>query len=461
MNRIARRPFTGRACADRLRLTPMLPPLVMKFGGAALADGKAVLHACGIIRGADRPPIVVVSAHEGVTAQLEQCARQAAAGTLDTDAVRIRHRGLLRELELDPELLDRHFFELRQVLVGVRHKGVLLAEELDFVLSFGERLSARVVAAALRKLGSEATPVDAFDLGLTTDSCYGRAQPLPGVEASLRESLRGIPGLAVVTGFLAKDDRGNLTTMGRNGSDLTAALVAQAVGAERLVYYKDVAGIMSGDPRRVQGTQLLVELSLSEAAELAFHGAGVLHPRALEPLRGSEVTVEVRHIARPDQPGTRILGTGLRDRVIGVTGFAELEGIEVESGDGGGLNALFALLHARHIHPRAVASSAIGLCVWAPRGAGLDAVRLELSGRARSLGLSSSVVIVGGGSEAGRRGAEALARAGIEPQLEVLGGSTASQLFLLDVEGGPRAMQVLHAELLSSGGAVDPELAAL
>ncbi len=437
----------------------MLPPLVMKFGGAALADGEAVRHACRIILEADRPPIVVVSAHEGVTAQLEQCARLAAAGTLDTDALRIRHRGLLRDVGLDPELLDRHLFELRQVLVGVRHKGVLLAEELDFVLSFGERLSARVVAAALREMGTEATPVDAFDLGLTTDSCYGRAQPLPGVEASLRESLRGIPGIAVVTGFLAKDDRGNLTTMGRNGSDLTAALVAQAVVAERLVYFKDVAGIMSGDPRRVQGTRLLGELSLSEAAELAFHGAGVLHPRALEPLRGSSVTVEVRHIARPSEPGTKISGTGVREEVVGVTGFAELEGIEVVSGDGGGLNALFALLHARHIHPRALASSAVGLRVWAPRGAGLEAVRIELSERATALPLAASVVVVGGGSEVGRRAATALARAGLEPRLALLGDEAPSQLFLFEVGAGPAAMQALHEALLSSDGAVDSELA--
>jgi hypothetical protein len=142
-----------------------------------------------------------------------------------------------------------------------------------------------------------------------------------------------------------------------------------------------------------------------------------------------------------------------------VTGFAELEGIEVESGDGGGLNALFALLHARHVHPRALASSAAGLRVWAPRGAGLEAVRLELSERARALPRVASVVVVGGGSEAGRRAAQALAEAGLKPQLAVLGDEAPSQLFLLEVSEGPAAMQALHAELLSSDDAVDSELA--
>ncbi|MCB9914951.1 MAG: aspartate kinase [Planctomycetes bacterium] len=361
----------------------MLPTSVLKFGGAALADGKAVRRVCELVAAEPTAPVVVVSAHDGVTEQLEACARAAAAGRLDTDALRIRHRGLLRELELDPELVNRHFYELRQVLVAVRHKRVLLAEELDFVLSFGERLSARVVAAALRRRGLAATPVDAYDLGLTTDSCYGRARPLPGVEASLRESLRGIPGVPVVTGFLAKDGRGNLTTLGRNGSDLTASLLAHAVGAERLVFYKSVAGILSGDPGEVEGARLLAELTLDEAAELAFHGAEVLHPRALEPLGTAELVVELRDVARPELAGTRLVGRGVRAAAVAVTGHRDLEGLCVPAGDGSALNALFALLHAHHVLPRVLSTSAHGVRVWAPRGTGLEAVGLELSGRPR------------------------------------------------------------------------------
>ncbi len=428
----------------------MLSPLVMKFGGAALGSGADVRHACGIVGAAGGRPIVVVSAHEGVTAQLEECARRAAGGTLDTDAVRIRHRGLLRELELDPELLNRHLFELRQILVGIRHKGVLLAEELDFVLSFGERLSARVVAAALRKAGLEGTPVDAFDLGLTTDSCHGRARPLPGVEASLRESLRGIPGIAVVTGFLAKDHRGNLTTMGRNGSDLTASLVAQAVGAERLVFYKNVAGILNGDPRVVDGARLLDELTLSEAAELAFHGATVLHPRALDPLVDAKLEVEVRHVNRPELCGSRIRGVGVRSEVVGVTGCAELEGLRVMSGDGGSLNALFALLHAHHVFPRVISTSSQGVRVWAPRGSGLDGVGLELSGRAEVLAPAASVVCVGGGAQGASAALACLEAAGLAPRFAAVGAERASQVFLFDVGSGAQAMRVLHKGLLAS-----------
>ena len=426
----------------------MLPTTVMKFGGAGLSTGPAVRHVCEIIARAEPSPVVVVSAHEGVTAQLETCAREASRGRLDTDALRIRHRGLLAEFGLDPELLDRLFFELRQVLVGIRHKGVLLAEELDLVLSFGERLSARLVAAALRSLDHEATPVDAFDLGLTTDSCHGRARPLPGVEASLRESLRGIPGVPIVTGFLAKDDRGNLTTMGRNGSDLTASLLAKAAGVERVVFYKSVPGILSADPRVVPGARRIEELSLTEAAELALHGAEVLHPRALEPLLPGETEVEVRHIDRPDEVGTCIRGVGVRSRPLAVTGCAQLEGLRVDSSEGGSLKALHALLHAHHVLPRVLSTSAQGVSVWAPRGTGLEAVGLELASRATALEPLASAAIVGGGQDVAQRALAALEREGVQSRFAVLGAERASQLVLVPPGQGAAAMRALHEALL-------------
>ncbi|HIG12301.1 MAG TPA: aspartate kinase [Planctomycetes bacterium] len=434
-----------------------LSPLVIKFGGAALADGGGVGKVCDVIEGAGERVIVVVSAHKGVTALLEECAKKAAGGSLDTDEVRVRHRGLLRELGLNPEFLDRHLFELRQILVGIRHKGVLLAGELDFVLSFGERLSARVVAAVLQGRGKEATPVDAYDLGLTTDSCYGKARPLPGVAASLRESLAGIPGVPVVTGFLAKDGGGNLTTLGRNGSDLTAALVAAAVGAQRLVFFKSVKGIMSADPRVVKGTHLLEELSLMEAAELAFHGADVLHPRALEPLlhsrqQGCEISVEVRDIGRPEVCGTRIGGVGRGTNVVGVTGCSRLEGLRVKSGAGGGLGALFALMHAHHVLPRVLSTSAEGVCVWAPEGAGLDGVGLELREQAQVLAPVASVAVVGGGAKAGAEAQRLLAQAGLDVSFAALGDDRASGVFLFEPGQGARAMAVVHRGLFAKVG---------
>ena len=143
---------------------------VMKFGGAGLADGPAVQRACRIVaeRGGERP-IVVVSAHQGVTDLLDTVTRSALEGHLEADRVRIRHRTLLKQLGLDPDLLDRYFTELFGLLAEVRVRKRMLEGQHDHLLSFGERMSARIVAHTLKGMGLRATPVDAWDLGITTD----------------------------------------------------------------------------------------------------------------------------------------------------------------------------------------------------------------------------------------------------------------------------------------------------
>ncbi len=184
----------------------MTPHLWQKFGGAALIDGAGVRRVGEIVaaRLADAPA-VVVSAHGGVTRLLRTAAVEAARGEGGLDLVRQRHKGLLRQLDLHPELLDAHLRELAGVLRGVRMCRRLGERELDYVLSFGERMSARIVAAALRRGGVPATAMDAFDLGLVSDSEHGRARPLPGFQSEVRRALEGLEGVPVVTGFLARD----------------------------------------------------------------------------------------------------------------------------------------------------------------------------------------------------------------------------------------------------------------
>lgn len=427
----------------------MLFPLVMKFGGAGLADGPAVERACSVVAAhGDQHPIVVVSAHAGVTESLERCARKAEAGHFDVEEVRIRHKSLLRQLSLDSELLDRLLAELSQILYSISGRGCIQAEELDFVLSLGERMSTRVVAAALRSRGLEATPVDAFDLGLTTDSCHGQARPLPGVEASLRRSLGDIPGIPVITGFLAKDGGGNLTTMGRNGSDLTASLVAQAVGARNLIFWKTVPGLMSADPELVPEARVIGGLSLAEAAEIAFHGASVLHPTAIEPLRGREVVLHVRDLRAVGLAGSRLDGRDVSEVPLAVAGNRELAGLRVESDNGGLPPSLFALMHAHHVRPRFLQPSTRDLTLYAPPSAGFDILKRELAERAEALPTLSSVVLVGGKSEArGRRAFELLRKASLEPRMSQLDREGLSQVFLFDRRQRTEATRLLHGLL--------------
>lgn len=295
--------------------------IVQKFGGAALRDGAAVERAVRLVleRGGPRP-IVVVSALEGVTTALEALAHEAAAGQAHATLtpIRIRHRSVLAELGLDPELCDRHFRDLRAVLAAIGSRRALDPAELDFVLSFGERLSARIVARALTRgpRGLDAAPVDAYDLGLVTDSNHGFARPLEGHADRLGRALEGVHGVPVVTGFLGRDEHGNLTTLGRNGSDYTAALIAEAVGAQELQLWKTVAGVMTADPLLIPEARALSALGWGEAEALALAGAEVLHPESLGPVRRARIPVWLAHVgeardqARTDAARTDAARTG-------------------------------------------------------------------------------------------------------------------------------------------------------
>lgn len=292
---------------------------MLKFGGAALADGPAVERVCAIVaRQAARtgpPPVVVVSAHRGVTDLLESVARAAVAGRSEGRLVRIRHRSLLAQLDLPSDFLDRYWRELERLLgqLRLRARGRLRPAELDLTLSYGERLSARVVAGALERSGVAAIPVDAWDLGLITDSTHGDARPLQGNARSIRSAIAEMHGVAVVTGFVAKDLRGNLTTLGRNGSDLTASTLAEALGAKEIQFWKPVAGILTADPALVPEAEPLEYVTHAEAAELAFFGAAVLHPGAIAPAVAAGSAVRICSFENPSEPGT-VLVTELERR---------------------------------------------------------------------------------------------------------------------------------------------------
>lgn len=425
--------------------------LVMKIGGAGLANGACVLRACKLVlEHLDSSPILVVSAHEGVTTQLETCALEAAQGQLNLEALRIRHKSLLCELGLDPELLDRLLRELGQVLYSISERRRILPEEMDFVLSFGERMSARIVAASLQAQGIGAAPVDAYDLGLTTDSCHGHARPLPGMETSLQRSLEQIHGLPVVTGFLAKDGRGNLTTLGRNGSDLTAALVARAVGAKRLIFWKCVPGVLDADPCLIPEASVLPGLSMQEAAALAFHGAAVLHPSTLLPLLGSPVAVEVRDVRDPQAPGTRFDQRDVSSRPIAIASMSELVGLRVQNELDAMSATLFTLLHAHHVRPHLLHVAPEGITVYAAPCPGLEILQRELSDRAVRLPALASVALIGGAQDgAGPRALKLLRAENMEPVRTQLDPNGVCQLFLIEPQGRANAVQLLHKQFLA------------
>jgi aspartate kinase len=424
---------------------------VHKFGGASLADGAGVRRVAAILRerSASRP-VAVVSAIAGVTALLDAKAREAAQGALDLAPVRVRHRSLLAQLGLDAELCNRHLTELAAVLAGIRSRGRSSSGERDHVLSFGERISARIVAAHLSSIGLRAVPVDAFDLGLVSDSNHGRARVLPTSAASVRNALASIDGIPVITGFVAADADGRLTTLGRNGSDLSAALIGEAIGAGEVVFWKEVGGVLSADPQLVPAARVLRELTYDEAAEFTRLGASVLHADAVQPLMRSGIAARVACVRSPGDAGTTIRGERGGARSVGVACRSGLARALVHRANAAQARAkLEASLASASIEALHVAASGDTLAVVAPWSDELGRALLELGGRLEIERDLASVAAVGCGAESFRM-LDALARAGVTQRDAWRAGESATWSCAVDELDLPRAAAAIHAALFET-----------
>jgi aspartokinase/homoserine dehydrogenase 1 len=302
---------------------------VHKFGGASLNDAAAYRHAVQIIRGRKGPRAVVVSAPAGVTDVLLGLAARAAAGdeqklAQDTEALRARYHAIAEKAvaagpaakEVSAEI-DRSFDELGSLLGSLLVLKELTPRTSDFIAARGERLSARIFAAAYAAAGGRARYIDALEV-IFTDGPFGGASPnLMLTDLAARKLLRPLCEAGVVPvipGFIGTteiDDGGpkrlrSVATLGRGGSDLTATLIGRALGAREVSLWKDVPGLLTADPRVVTDARVIPQLHMREAAELAYFGAKVLHPRALIPVAGRPLPVFVRPFADPSAPGTEI-----------------------------------------------------------------------------------------------------------------------------------------------------------
>ena len=294
---------------------------VWKFGGASLADAPAIARAVGLIANHSGPLVIVASALGGITDLLLDGAAAATAGR-QADASRIaaeflrRHRDVARALipagparKRVSAALDASAREYRELCVAIGVLGHLAPRASDRLVSRGERMSATIVAAALAPARKRAAYIDATDI-VATDAAHGGAAPNLAATARLaRARLRPLLAagtIAVVPGFIGQAPDGSVTTLGRGGSDLTATLLARALGAKRVVCWKDVPGILTADPRLVADARLIPQLHHREAAEVAHYGAKVLHPRALIPIAGTRITLHVRSFVNPTLPGTEV-----------------------------------------------------------------------------------------------------------------------------------------------------------
>lgn len=292
---------------------------IWKFGGASLADAQGIQRAAAQVLAHRGSMVVVASALAGVTDLLLGGARQAAAGETGAAAraagtFRSRHIAVAKAIASGKERdaliasVDAAAREYADLCSALGLLGHLEPRAQDLLVSRGERLSTTLLAAAIAG-GRRAEYVDALQV-IATDAAYGNAAPELSATAGMARGRllplvkRGV--IPVVPGFIGRAPDGSLTTLGRGGTDLTATLLARSLGAKVIVFWKDVPGIMTADPRLVPDARVIPQLHHREAAEVAHYGAKVLHPRALIPVSGTRITLRIRSFVDPSVPGTEV-----------------------------------------------------------------------------------------------------------------------------------------------------------
>jgi aspartate kinase len=423
--------------------------IVMKFGGTSVADADRILAVAGIIesRRASRP-VIVLSALAGVTDLLERavaCARGGDRDGLDEalDAMERKHRWALsgtvgdararHDLSLE---VDRQFEDLRQLLRSVRILGEGTPRAADTLLAFGELLSSRIACAAFRESGLPVKLVDPREV-MITDRAHGGAEPeMDAVRQRCQEWLRPVVEageIPVIGGFVGATEAGETTTLGRGGSDTSAAVIGAALEVDEIQIWSDVPGLMTADPRAVPGAKTLERISFAEAAELAYYGARVLHPSSIAPAVRRAIPVRVLSSLDPGAPGTVVLedpGEEAPDlaSVASRSGVAvaRITGTKMRA-DPGFLLRVLGVLERGRVRPDVVVSSEVGVSLIVPQD-DLDADlvdALSMGAVVEILRDRSIICVVGSGladkPEIRRRVLGALEEAG--PEVVSMGGT--------------------------------------
>ncbi len=288
-----------------------------------MAEPAAMLKSAAIVKShaGGNELVVVCSAAGDVTDRLISLVEKAKRGRGDEvekilGGMEILHRQLLEsvdDLRVREEVgavVDQLLRELRRAVSGILYLREVTPRSMDYILSFGERLSTRIFAGVLASSGLKSQYLDGGEAGIVTDSSFGEANPLMEVtRLNVRRKLTRLLDegyIPVITGFIASNEEGVTTTLGRGGSDYTATLLAYCIEADEVQLWTDVDGLMSGNPAIVPDSRVLESISYNEAIEMALFGAKGLHPRALEPAMISKIPVRIRNTFNPEARGTLV-----------------------------------------------------------------------------------------------------------------------------------------------------------
>jgi len=469
-------------------------PHIHKFGGASLASAAGVRHAVAIVLAhRPAPQVIVVSAMAGVTDALLEVAARAARGEggghvkSTARALRAKHADAARALvpagrRLDELLgvIDGAFAELEQLAGGVGIVRELTPRTTDYLVAWGERLSARLFAEALAAAGCPASYVDAVEV-VKTDGTFGSASPdLALTERSARKALEPVlarRAVPVVPGFLGAAPDGQVATLGRGGSDLTATLLARVLGAREVSLWKDVPGLLTADPRIVPDARVVPQVHVREAAELAYYGAKVLHPRALVPVIKRSVAIRIRPFADPGSLGTEISRRRTLDQYpVKALSAIPHQALLTVTGSGmlgvpGIAARTFAAVHHEGISVSLIsqASSEHSICFSVPEGSAERArrslettfqreiARQEIDGVEVRTGAATLVVVglgMAGTPGIASRVFSALAEVGINVIAIAQGSSELNLSLVVDGKDASRALRAVHGafQLSKIGG---------
>jgi aspartate kinase len=460
--------------------------IVMKFGGTSVATGENIRRVANLVANSVKQGYsvtVVVSALDGTTDKLFEAAEKVKKGNdgyvrefkqellarhLSVAAKAIEDKRVLKEVE---RIIEKTIDELEKVLTGISYVGELTPKSKDYVLSFGERLSAPIVWGALRDLKLETQWFTGKEAGIVTDSDFGEASPLMNVTThQLKEKIGPLLEkciVPVVTGYVAATQDGVVTTLGRGGSDYTATLLGVALAADEVWIWTDVDGIMTADPKIIPSAKVLPELSYHEAAEMAIFGAKAMHPKALEPVIKEKIPARIRNVFNPENPGTLISDAQTAKRADVVKAIALIRDVAMINVSGAGMVGapgsyakVFEVLGKNNINimmiSTAVSEANISLVIRRNLlGRALSTLEIALLGRGLVSEVTAEddvcVIAVMGANMQGTLGVASrlfttVARAGINIRMIAQGSSELNISFVVKEKDGEAAVRAIHKE---------------
>jgi len=367
---------------------------VAKFGGTSVKDDIAFKRLAEIIKSKSSKSIVVVSAMAGITDELIAVIKFIEAGNLKKAVVVLnniflKHEQLVANLELSRKtknLIEEKRDELIRLVGALNVLGEISPKSYDMILSTGELLSSFILAEYFKSINKEAKYIDSRDI-IKTNSMFTEAEVnFSATEKLIKKKLKQAlikHDTVVCGGFIASDSKGNTTTLGRGGSDYSAAIIAAGINASSLEIWTDVSGIMTSDPRLIKESRIIKELTYTEASELAYFGAKVLHPKTIQPAVKNNIPVLVRNSYEPKHPGTKIVERSKHNKILKAIAFRKkITVINVSSnrmlGAHGFLERVFEVFKKYETSVDIITTSEVSISLTIDSDKNLSMIRTEL-----------------------------------------------------------------------------------